>query len=236
MTRRLREARTVRKERAASSDGGYSLPELLVAIFLLSIVTAIMVSLLSSMSRSFTREEAATDSTNTASSGMNEMTRVIRSGTELRLSGGAAANVPVFSEATANAVTLYAFIDTNSANPRPMRVRFSIDAQRRLVETRWNATNTASPWAFATTPSSSRVIARQIPTGATAMFRYFTATGAELTPPSPGAFTETQRKSIAAVRIQLTVQADETGRAEPVELRNTVSIPNLGISRVGPTT
>lgn len=225
--RSLRAGRT-----RAAADGGYSLPELLVTVLLLSIVTAVMVSLLTSMSRSFTRSEAAGDSTNTAANGMNEMTRVIRSGTELRINGGPSSNVPVFLTADTNVADLYAFIDTSSANPRPVRVRFSIDAQRRLVETRWNATNTASPWSFSTTASSSRVIARQIPVGSPSMFRYYTVSGAEITPP----FSEAQRKTIAAVRIQLTVQADETGRADPVAIRNTVSIPNLGISRVGPTT
>lgn len=219
------------RSRASRRDQGYSLPELMVTMLLLSIVMAIMVTLVSSISRSFTRSEAADDSTNTAASGMNEMTRVIRSGTELRVSGGGASNVPVFVSATGNEVELYAFIDTNSASPRPLRVRFSIDAQRRLVETRWNATNTAAPWTFAGTPSSSRVIARQIPTAAPSMFRFYDVAGVEMTPP----FTVTQRKAIAAVRIQLRVQADETGRAAPVDLLNTVSIPNLGISRVGPT-
>jgi hypothetical protein len=173
-----------------------------------------------------------------AATGMNELTRVVRSGTELRLVGGGTQNAPVFVSATENAMTLYAYIDTDSATPAPIRVRFSIDSDRRLVETRWDATTVESPWAFVAeaSPSYTRVIARSIPVGADPLFTYFLKNGTELVVPPSGTFTEAQLRTIAAVRVQLTVQADITARAAPVVMRNTVSIPNLGISRVGPTT
>ena len=222
--------------RQPSTDLGLGLPELIVSIMLLALLSALVLGLFTTVTRSTTRDRAATDSTNVASIGMDELTRVIRAGTEVGLTGGGATNAPVFITATQNELTLYAYIDTASTNAVPVKVRFSIDGSRRLIETRWRATTTSSPWSFVadSTPTSSRTVARSIPAGAGALFQYFDATGAGLPVPAAGVFTTAQLKSIAAVRVQLTVQADLTARALPVTMRNTVGIPNLGISRVGP--
>ncbi|GIG35116.1 PilW family protein [Cellulomonas pakistanensis] len=220
--------------RRPRGDAGVSLPELLVTMALLGLLTAIVMTLVATSSRSFTRDRAATESAMTASTGMNELTRVIRSGTTLRPTG-VSQDAPVFLDARANALTIYAYIDTSSSSPRPMQARFSIDGQRRVVETRWLATTSASPWSFQSSPSSSRPIARSVPTGAPALFRYFDAEGDELVPPANGSnMSEADRRLVAAVQIHLTVQADGTGRADAVEMQNTVSIPNLGISRIRP--
>ncbi|MFS0704170.1 type II secretion system protein J [Cellulomonas sp. 179-A 9B4 NHS] len=230
MTALLRRARA-----GARGDAGLTLPELLVTMFLLSMITVLMVGTISGFSRAFTRDRSASDSTMVAATGMKEVTRVVRSGTELRLTGGGSASAPVFIEAKPNTLTMYAYIDTNSASPRPMKVRFAIDAQRRLVETRWPATNTTAPWSFPpmSSPSSSRPVARFIPTSAPALFEYLDKDNQPISAPS-GGFTSTQLKDIAAVRVTLTVQADATDRAEPVTVHNAVGIPNLGISRVRP--
>ncbi len=215
-------------------DDGVTLPELLVTVFLLSIVTTLIVSFMSSVSRTFSQDTAATDSINVATTGMNEMTRVIRSGTEVRLVG-ATVNSPVFITAKPNEVVLYAYIDTSSTKPQPLKVRFSIDSSRRIVETRWLATTVTGPWAFASTPDTTRTIARAVPTSAPAMFEYLDKDGNVL-PLTASGLTAAQLKEVAAVTITLTIQADVTARAEPVTLRNSVGIPNLGISRIGPTT
>lgn len=219
----------------AAGDRGLTLPELLVTMFLLSLITVLMVGTISGFSRAFTRDRAASDSTMVANTGMKELTRVIRAGTELRLTGGGSTNAPLFVEARANTLTMYAYIDTNSASPRPVKVRFAIDANRRLVETRWAATTSSAPWAFASTgsPSSSRPIARFIPTTAPALFEYRDAQDNPLAIPT-GGFTTEQLRKIAAVKVVLTVQADATGRADKVVVENAVGLPNLGISRVRP--
>lgn len=220
----------------ARGDDGLGLPELIVSIMLLALLSALVLGLFTTVTRTTTRDRAATDSTNVASIGMDELTRVIRSGTELRLAGGGAADAPVFITATQNQLKLYAYIDTSSAAAVPVKIAFSIDAGGRLIETRWLATTTSSPWSFVadSAPSSSRTVARSIPAGAAPLFRYYDAAGAELAVPAVGGFTTAQLQAIAAVRVQLTVQADLTSRADPVTMRNTVGIPNLGISRVGP--
>lgn len=230
MTALLRRARP-----AARGDAGLSLPELLVTMMLMSMITVLMVATISGFARSFTQDRSASDSTMVAAAGMKEVTRVVRSGTQLRLAGGGSANAPMFIDARPNTLTMYAFIDTNAASPRPIKVRFAIDAQRRLIETRWSVTNTAAPWTFPTmsSPSSSRPVARFIPTTAGPLFEYLDQNNVPMAVPA-GGFSTTQIEQIAAVRVSLTVQADLTERAAPVTVQNAVGIPNRGISRVRP--
>src|SRR5690606_15300839 len=107
-------------------------------MFIFGIVGTLMITLVVTISRSFTQERAATDSTMVAAIGMNELTRVIRSGTEVPVAGGT--QVPVFIEALPDKVTLYAYIDTTSLDPKPTKIQFAIDpVSSDLTETRWAA-------------------------------------------------------------------------------------------------
>ncbi len=221
--------RLVARVRAARErDEGFTLAELLVTIALTALLTTIVLMFVTTMSKAFTRDRAASDSSMVASVGMNELTRVIRSGTTLRTT--ASNNAPVFVAATDNEVTLYAYIDTSASLVKPVKVKFSIDSQRRLIETRWAATTSAAPWTFAATAYSTRTVARSIPAGSDALFTYLDASSNALS--TKTAFTEAQLRTIAAVQVTLTVQADQTGRAKPVRLQNAVGIPNLDIPRV----
>ncbi|KGM14259.1 PilW family protein [Cellulomonas bogoriensis] len=229
--------------RLRREDAGFGLPELLISIFLFSVVTALVLTLVTNFSRSFTRERSAVDSTNTAAIGMNELTRVIRSGTEIRQDG--TDNLPVLLEARPDDITLHAFLDTDSMNPRPIKVRFRIDENRQLIEERWNADAGSAPyWTFGSPtrpPDSSRPVARQIPEDSPALFRYRSSTVCApaspncnvLAPPAGGALNLNARQQVAVIEIRLNVQADPTGRAAPVTIENQVGLPNLGIDRVG---
>jgi hypothetical protein len=218
--------RVLRRDREA----GVSITEMIVTMALLSVATTLMLVLVVTVSRAFTHERTATDNAMVASNGMNELTRVIRSGTSLQLTGVDPLQPP-FVVAGKNSIELYAYIDTGATNPRPIKVRFDVDGQGRVRETRWQAANTKSPWTFSTTPSS-RTIARSVPAGSPQLFQYFNTAGDELAVPSTGTLTAANRELVAAVKINLTVQSDTTSRVDPVELQNTVGIPNLGVSRV----
>lgn len=218
-------------------DAGFSLPELLVTIFVLGVLSTVVVSFYVAMTGAFTEDRAATDSTSTASVGMNNLTRVIRAGTEIRVQGQSLNN-PVFVEARNEDLTLHAYLDTDSTDPRPIKVRFWINGERELMETRWDSTRVnGSYFVFNTTPSSTRVIARTVAarTGTEPwLFTYRTPDGTIIPVPTTGSFTTNQLRNIASVQVRLTVQADVTLRAAPVTLQSTVGIPNLGISRVSP--
>ncbi|MGY6496889.1 MAG: hypothetical protein ACXIUP_01550 [Microcella sp.] len=207
-----------------------------MTMFLTGIVGVIVVGFFIAFTNTFTADRAATDSSTTAALGMNDVTRVIRAGTEIPVENQVL-NIPVFERAENERMIIHAFIDTSSADPRPVKIEYYVNAQRELVERRYEAIALARGyWSFSSTHQGDRVIARQLPTrqsGDPWLFTYLTATGGEFTIPAGNTLNETQRRSVAAVRVTMTVQADITARAEPVTLRSTVGIPNLGISRVG---
>lgn len=218
---------------ARRHDEGVTLPELIVTMMILAIVTTLVMTFVVTMSRTFTRDREQSDSANVGSVGMNEISRVIRSATELRISGGGTTAEPAVIEAGPNTLTMYSYIDSGTASVKPMKVQFLIDAQRRLIEKRWVATNASSPWSFASAASSTRTVARSIPTTAGALFTYLDKNSVAL-PFSSGLLSTTNRQNVAAVDVHLTVQSDLTARADPVEVHSTVGIPNLGKTRVRP--
>lgn len=231
MTDRVR-----RRRISLASDQGIGLPEMVISMFLLGILMTIVVSVFISFTDSFTSDRASTDSTNVASTGMNEVTRVIRSGTENAVKNQYP-NDPVFQVATPNEVMMFAYLDTESASPEPIKVRFFIDAATsELTETRWGAKPLGDGYfTFKADKQSERVVARKIvppAQGGATLFRFFRADGSEITVP-PAGIPVTSLRDIVAVEIAMTVQADITGETAPVTIKNRVGIPNLGISRVG---
>lgn len=226
-------------------EKGFGLTELITAMFIFSIVGTLMITLIVTVSQAFTKERSATDSTMVAAIGMNELTRVIRSGTKVPVPSGT--DLPVFVEARENSVTMHAYIDTTSLNPSPTKIQFTVDpVTSDLVETRWASTEVAaSPgtFAFSSTPLWSRTVARKIipADDGTPLFSYL----AVVTNPASPNFGTAQPldassgvsaaniPTISVVQIALNVQADQTDRANPVMLKNRVGIPNLGISRIG---
>jgi len=219
-----------------------TLIELAVTIFVLGVLSTVVVGLFVNISTTLTRDRASMDSTNVAAIGMNEVTKVIRAGTEIRVAG-LTLNDPVFATAMKEEMTLNAYLaDSSTGVLAPVKVRLAVDATtRELTETRWSSTkNAAGYWIFSTTAGAPRTIARSLAVvavppaaGQRNLFTYYDKDGVELVIPA-GGLTESQRRAVAAVQVSVTVQADQTGRATPVTLQNTVGMPNLGVSRVGP--
>ena len=234
--------RTLRRT-LRTGQAGISLPELLVAMALAAVVMTLVVTFFATVSRTLSRDAAASSNTETASLGMRELTRVLRSGTEIMVKDNP--NLPVFLAASAREVTLHSFLDTDAALPKPLRVNFRVTATGELVETRWAAVPVnLTFWEFSPAVESQRVIIRGV-AGTVPVLRYFNAAGTELVPATtstpPGGVPVTglstaQLREVVAVEIRLSVQTDPTGRADAVEMLNTVGIPNLGVSRVGATT
>jgi 2-methylaconitate cis-trans-isomerase PrpF len=174
---------------------------------------------------------------------MDELTRVIRAATTVPQQN--AEDLPAFSYANKEKITLYAFIDTNSGTPAPVKVTFEVKTYngeaRVLTETRQVGTPKASApsyWEFVAA-STERVIARKIvsPTGSQAnLFNYQEINASTLNPvditiPVTGV-TAANLKKVAVVEVTINVQTDTQNRAAPVIITNQVGIPNLGISRM----
>lgn len=223
------------RPRSSRSDAGLTLLELLVAMGVSSILIALVATVFVTTSRVFTDQEGATDSARMASTAMNEVTRVVRAGTELPESGKTA-NTPVFAYAGAEKIEMAAFIDAESSkDPAPVKVSFGRNSANELVETRWAADRYLKIyWKFRDSPASARTIARSLlaPDKTRPLFRYFDKDGAALTPAAGASLSEDQRRNIASVQITMQVQANGSGRTEPVAIQNMVGLPNLGVARV----
>ncbi len=223
------------RPRSGRSDAGLTLLELLVAMGVSSILIALVATVFVTTSRVFTDQEGATDSARMASTAMNEVTRVVRAGTELPESGKTA-NTPVFAYAGAEKIEMAAFIDAESSkDPAPVKVSFGRNSANELVETRWAADRYLKIyWKFRDSPASARTIARSLlaPDKTRPLFRYFDKDGAALTPAAGASLSEDQRRNIASVQITMQVQANGSGRTAPVAIQNMVGLPNLGVARV----
>ena len=219
---------------------GFGLAEFVVAIGLFSILATLIIITFSNFTRTLNVDRAATTNTNLASVAMDELTRVIRAATSIPVYN-TATDLPAFSYAHKEKVILYAFIDTGSGTPKPIKVQFEVVASRDLVETRWAAhpvSGHPTYWEFDTTAQSTRVIARKIVTpgtGEDSLFNY-QSIGTDLLPDDmtipTGGIAAANLSKIAVVEVTVKVQSDTTGKAAPVTMTNQVGIPNLGVSRL----
>lgn len=213
---------------AAERERGLTLVELLVAMSLLAIVMTLITVLVVSVSQTFTRQESQQDSTNQAALAMQQVTRVIRSGTEIEVSS-TWQPAPVFSTATPSSMMLNAYVGIESTDEGPTRVTLTVDSGRReLVETRYPSSKSGGVWVYSGTPSRTHVVVRDV-TSPTP-FTYLRADGSAL---PARALTEAERREIAAVRVTLAVQTGARADASRAELESVVSLPNLDVTRTG---
>ena len=213
---------------------GVTLPELLVTMMLLTMLLAMIMTIFVAFTRTFSDDRASSNNTASATVAMDELTRVIRAGTKNEVASSATLQ-PVFSKAGPDGVTLQAYIDTDAATPRPTQVEFVIGADDSLVERRWDAAvSTDGYFTFGGSVDSERTIARGVDDTASPVFLFFDKSYTEIEPVG-GAIPTSKLSAIAAVQITLTLQSDDTGRAQPATLQNSVGIPNLNVSRIGPT-
>jgi prepilin-type N-terminal cleavage/methylation domain-containing protein len=220
-------------------DQGMSLVELLVSVMITSVLGVVITSLYVSTVTTTAEVSSVTVNTRQAANGMNEMARVIRAATENPVPSQALSD-PAFvstvaAPLSAESLTVYAYVNLNSATEVPVKVRFSLDAERRLIETQWASTALAGGYfGFESTPRSTRILASTVAPaapGSPALFRYLLADGTELVLPPTGTLTTVQLRSIAAVQVSLTMQETLTDSHAAVTLENTVRIPNLALSR-----
>jgi len=231
--------------RVHAEQSGFSLPELIVAMALFAVVMTMIVGLFTSFTTRFTEERAATDSAAVGALGMNEVTKVIRAGTLINRKAGTP--LAVFNTAKPGEIVMYSYLADDASladgelGSAPVMVRLRLSATGELTETRWNATRVDDEWIFpaltATPYFKERVIARkiiqpttaQIAAGRPPLFTFLKLDGTALT----GTVAATALKDIATVKVTMTVQADPTGRADPVQIQNRVGLPNLVSSRLG---
>lgn len=214
-------------------DAGFTVAEFLVAITIFGVVLAAVAGFFVTATKSFSLNQSVGTNSKTASNGMNEISRILRAATENPVSGQAL-NDPAFTTATPESVTVYAYVNLASSAEQPVKVTFSVDANRNLIETKYNA-YALSPgyWGFSTSASSTRNLGGKVVTQTGSNPSLFTYLGVDNQPlPIPsGGYTTGNLRSIAAVRVTLTLSATAAGNSSNVTLQNTVGMPNLPLSR-----
>lgn len=218
---RLGRAVRFRPRLRRTSDAGVSLVELLVTMMLLGVLGAVVGTTFVSATDSLQRSTWRQENTRLAQTGMQNLTKAVRAGSLIEQTGGGTA-LPALTEATPTSLEVHSFL-----GPRPVRLRYSIDAGGRLIETRVVADATsASPfWTFTGAPATRIVIDRVVNTAAEPLFVYQDGTGTAF---ASSALDEAQRRGIRSIDITLHVQSDEPGRVRPAEVEQRVHLANLG--------
>ncbi|GHG52257.1 hypothetical protein GCM10011331_16770 [Flavimobilis marinus] len=218
-TLRRRAGRTV----SAQRDAGMTLPEVLVTMFLMSLIGVLIVSLFTGVTRTLTRDRAANDSTNAASVAMDQLTRTVHGLSDITLGTGTSVGIDV---ANYSSLTFYSYVDTEATAVRPLKVAYEVNAAKELTESRWLAVPAGKErWTFPAKATSTRVIARDVVASSAApLFAYLDGEGKRLAPAA--GLSLANRDLVRAVEVVLRVEADDSGRAATVELQNTIGIPN----------
>ncbi|MDJ0337774.1 prepilin-type N-terminal cleavage/methylation domain-containing protein [Cryobacterium sp. PH31-O1] len=220
--------------RADNVESGLSLVELLVSVVLLGVCLVMISGLYVSATRSLGSASALGANTREASNGMNAMARSIRAATANPVASPALAD-PAIAAATNESLTLFAYVNLGLSTQQPVKIRLEVDAERRLVETRWPSVPLAGGlFSFASTPLSTRILAQTVaPEGSgPPLFSLTDSAGSIL--PLDIAPTPVQLRSIVTVTVNLTVQTSATDARSAVTLSNTVGMPNVRFAMVGP--
>lgn len=210
------------------SDSGLSLSELLVAIMIFGFMMVIVSGLFISLSKATGNARTTDVNVRQVSNGMNEVTRIIRAGTNNPVQN--AAPNPAFSEATNESLTIYAFVNLTDTTQKPIMVRFSVDSQRRLIETTTQSTDLGSGYFDFKGAQTQRILATAVaPQSGSdpSLFTYQTAAGIVIPTQANGSLLSTQYSQVGAVQVTLKVKASATSNDTGVTLQNTVGIPNL---------
>jgi len=218
---------------------GVTLVELIVAIGLLGVLTTVVSSLYIGSMQAMSIGRDVHANTAQVSNAINEVTRVIRAGTDNPVQGQSLNN-PAFEVAMADKVRIYAYINLSGASELPVMIELSV-VNGNLIEKRWAATqNAAGYWLFpaaTSTPSSTRTIASYVvpsaAAGGTQLFTFLQTNNAAIPiPTGPNGITDaTTLRSIAAVQVSVTVRSSATDASQQVTVQSTVGIPNLGLAR-----
>ena len=207
-------------------DAGVSLAELLVAMMVFAILIAITGGFMVSASRASSQTQSIDSATRVATNGMTAVTRTLRAATENPVKGQTLPDA-AFPQATANAVTVYAYVNLASSDATPVMVQYYLDGTALKEKTWPGVVSTDGFWTFGTTPKT-RTVASPLVTG-TDLFAYVDADGATISL-AAGAVPAAKIASIAAVRVRVQAGTANTPAASTT-LVNTVGLPNLDIAR-----
>jgi type II secretory pathway pseudopilin PulG len=224
LVRRLRDRASLR-----GSEAGISIVELLVAMILFTLVSALILSMFINATRAVAQASALSQNTQTAANIENEMTRVIRSAFPNPVSGGTIN--PAVAVGGTETLTVISIVDSGNVTTAPIQVVFSLNAARQVVEKRYAPTVDVNGLYVFTSPTltSTRTLPGSlvVPTGATPtyLFTYYDASNNPL--PVSGTLTAAQRALIDSIRINIVTNASGDPTQKPITIANTVTLANV---------
>lgn len=211
-------------------ESGLSLAELLIAMMLTSIMLVMVGSFFIQTTKLTASATQLRESTGSAANIANGITSVIGVATTLSKAGSEIPDAAIVA-GTRSSLTVYSYANTTASDPAPVKVTFTLDATGKVTETRCAGTKSAGFWTFGTcSASSTRTLGTGLlaPTGTSdQLFTYRSGSGTEYAI-GTGSLTATQRASVSSIIVTVRVQA-EGSSTEPVVIRNTVVLRNLGL-------
>ena len=223
--------RAIRRRLAGPADAGISLVELIVSIFISSIILTMVASFFIQTTNVTASAVQTRNSTSVASNSMNELSAVVRLATTVPVSGS---TVPLaaINYASASKVVIYALVDVaNAISPVPTQVTFD-SSTGNLIETR--CLGTVGGTGFVTFGTCAATSSRNL--GGTfvapvspenSLFTYLDSNGAPIAL-SGGVIPSASLATIASIIVSVKVLAPNSKNA-PVYLTSNVGMPNLGL-------
>jgi len=221
-------------KRRTRDDAGLTLAEMMVVMMLMGLLSALVLTFVTTVERQMTNSKITNENTNQASAATNEVTKLLRGAVNLKVKGQPV-DAPAFVEAGPTSMTFYTVVDTDPTTTPPMLVRLEVTADGSLVEKRWLADpHSADPyWTFpstAQTPDSTRTIAHAMtarPGSGKTLFTYlaYDTHGNQVAIAAAGSLSSTQRATVGAVRLDAQVQTGT--RVEPSVITTVVGLRNL---------
>jgi prepilin-type N-terminal cleavage/methylation domain-containing protein len=211
-----------------TSDGGYTLMEMVVVVMILGIVLAMVQTTLILTQKTVSGSGARVNQTSQANVAISSISKVLRTAvlpsqlSATGLSAGAAA----FIQGTKTSVQFYANINNDANVTGPSQVSYSVSAAGLLTEKiqppdshaagNYNYTYNCSTCAV------TRVLARFVST-TQAMFTYYTKTGATITDPT---LTASDLAAVDSVDVVVQVKSSANSTIQPTTLYERVTLPN----------
>jgi Tfp pilus assembly protein PilW len=215
--------------RLRGEESGLSLVELLVS-GMLTVIMLVMASTMFIQTAQITANSTQTsNSNNDASNIANEVTSVLRVATTLAKSGQAIPD-PAIVSGNRESLTIYSLSNTSASNPSPVRVTFTIGADRKITESRCTSTASGGFWTFGGCTVTTRNLGGNVVPSTDVtdqLFTYYTTTGAPILIGADN-LTAAQLPTVASIRVYVSVRATGSN-TKPVVISNKVVLGNIGL-------
>lgn len=218
-----------------TEDAGLGLAELLVAMFMTSMVMVFVSGFFVSVQRNVVAESASDTTSRQASTAMNQMTRYLRAATVLPQNSTTVPVLPAFESVSPTSVTFYAYVNLQSSSVAPVKVRYSVDSSSNLVQTLWPSTCQANGYCtFSAVPSSSTILAGPIAAGTT-LFSYEDSDGDPVSVPTGlASASATIRSAVQGIQtVSIDLEVGTAGKPSLAVLKTDVGLLNLATSPQG---